>query len=45
MSKLPSINELTAPLIDHLITYADALRCEVTADASGVIIVDAGINC
>ena len=39
-----SINNLTQPLVDHLITQAPALRIGVERDASGVTIIDAGVK-
>ncbi|MFK7794209.1 MAG: methenyltetrahydromethanopterin cyclohydrolase [Gammaproteobacteria bacterium] len=44
MNKQPSINKLTQPIVQQLIDGADALRVGVEQDASGVTIVDAGIN-
>ncbi len=44
MNKQPSINELSQPIVQQLIGGADALRVGVEQDASGVTIVDAGIN-
>lgn len=40
----PSVNTLTAPLVQHLINNADALRLAVEQHASGATIVDAGIK-
>lgn len=44
MNKQPSINKLTQPILQQLIDGADALRVGVEQDASGVNIIDAGIN-
>ena len=44
MNKQPSINKLTQPILQQLIDGADALRVGVEQDASGVTLVDAGIN-
>ena len=39
-----SINTLTQPLVDSLISRAQALRVGVEQDSSGVTIIDAGVN-
>ena len=44
MNNRLSINTLTKPLVQNLISRADALRIGVTQDSSGVTIVDAGIQ-
>ena len=44
MNKQPSINKLTQPIVQQLIDGADALRVGVEQDASGVTLIDAGIN-
>jgi methenyltetrahydromethanopterin cyclohydrolase len=44
MNKQPSINKLTQPILQQLIDGADALRVGIEQDASGVTLVDAGIN-
>ncbi len=44
MNKQPSINNLSQPIVQQLITRADALRIGVEKDASGVTLVDAGID-
>ncbi len=44
MNKQPSINNLSQPIVQQLIDGADALRVGVEQDASGVTIIDAGIN-
>ena len=44
MNKQPSINDLVQPIVQRLISGADALRVGVERDASGVTIIDAGIN-
>src|SRR4051812_3911771 len=40
---LPSVNGLAAPLLERLLRDADRLRIEVTRDAGGVTLIDAGI--
>ncbi|WP_375465398.1 methenyltetrahydromethanopterin cyclohydrolase [uncultured Methylobacterium sp.] len=40
--KQPSINALSAPLVERLIADADALRLSVTQEAGGARMVDAG---
>lgn len=42
-SAAPSLNQLAAPLIERLISQADALRLAVSRQANGTRIVDAGI--
>ncbi len=44
MATRPSINELTAPLVDSLVDDADILRLGITYMENGTRIVDAGIN-
>lgn len=44
MSKQPSINNLSQPIVEALVNQADALRIGVDKDSSGVTIIDAGIN-
>ena len=44
MNKQPSINNLSQLIVQQLIDQADALRVGVEKDASGVTIIDAGIN-
>lgn len=39
-----SINQLTDPLVQHLISHAAALRVGVSQDKSGATIIDAGIS-
>lgn len=41
---LPSINQLTQPLVDQLVSDADALRVGVSKLDNGCRIIDAGIN-
>lgn len=41
---LPSLNKLTTPLAEHLVTNADSLRVAVSQLDNGCRIVDAGIN-
>lgn len=41
---LPSINQLTRPLVEHLVSNADALRVGVSKLENGCRIIDAGIN-
>ena len=41
---LPSVNQLTAPLVRSLIENADAYRLNVTRLENGTILVDAGIR-
>jgi methenyltetrahydromethanopterin cyclohydrolase len=43
-STRPSINERAAPLAQSLVTDAAALRLGITRDASGSILIDAGIE-
>lgn len=43
-SKWPSVNTLTAPLVQSLINNADSLRIGVEKHPSGATIIDAGIN-
>jgi methenyltetrahydromethanopterin cyclohydrolase len=43
-NNLPSVNQLSAPLIRSLIENADALRLNVTRLGNGTIVVDAGIQ-
>ena len=40
-----SVNALAAPLVRQLLAEADALGVHARIDASGVCIVDAGIDC
>ena len=42
MNKVPSINDLTQPIVQQLINSADALRLGIEQDSSGAIIIDAG---
>jgi len=44
MKKLPSINDLTQPIVQELINSADALRIGIEKDSCGATIIDAGIN-
>ncbi len=44
MNKQPSINDLTQPIVQQMISKADALRIGVENDSSGATIIDAGIN-
>ncbi len=44
MNKLPSINDLTQPIVQELINRADALRIGIEKDSCDATIVDAGIN-
>ena len=44
MNKQPSINDLTQPIVQNLISRCDELRIGVEKDASGATIVDAGIS-
>ena len=39
-----SVNALARPLVERLVTQAEALQVQVRSDASGVSIVDAGIS-
>lgn len=39
-----SINALTMPIVEHLITHADALNIAVSTHASGATMIDAGIQ-
>jgi methenyltetrahydromethanopterin cyclohydrolase len=41
----PSVNALSAPLVQALLADADILNIGVARDASGVTLVDAGITC
>ena len=41
---MPAINRLTKPLVDHLVTHAEALRVEASTLDNGCRIIDAGIN-
>lgn len=41
---LPSLNILTTPLVEHLVTNAGALRVAVSKMENGCRIIDAGIN-
>jgi methenyltetrahydromethanopterin cyclohydrolase len=41
---LPSLNKLTAPLVEHLVTNAESLRLGVSELENGCRIIDAGIN-
>lgn len=43
-SAWPSVNALTQPLVDYLITHAQSLRVGVEKHASGCTIIDAGIQ-
>jgi methenyltetrahydromethanopterin cyclohydrolase len=40
----PSVNTLAAPLVQRLLAQADTLSLQVRRDASGVLVVDAGID-
>jgi len=40
----PSVNQLAAPLVEHLVEHADDLRLAVSRLSNGVRIVDAGIQ-
>lgn len=40
----PSINTLTAPLVESLVKNADSLRVAVSKLDNGTRIIDAGIN-
>lgn len=44
MNKLPSINNLTQPLLERLVDNAQALRIGVAKDNCGSTIIDAGIH-
>lgn len=41
---LPSLNKLTAPLVEHLVTNASSLRLGISELENGCRIIDAGIN-
>jgi methenyltetrahydromethanopterin cyclohydrolase len=41
----PSLNRLTYPLLEALVTNAPALRLQTSRSAAGALIVDAGIAC
>lgn len=43
-STIPSINQLTQPLVDSLVDNADALRVKVSQLENGCQIIDAGID-
>lgn len=45
MNAMPSINTLTAPLVERLVEQADQLRLGVSRLDSGTRIIDAGIQC
>ena len=44
MNRLPSINNLTQPLVEALVNNAQALRIGVAKDSCGSTIIDAGIH-
>lgn len=44
MSNLPSVNQLTAPQVEHLVEQAAELRLAVSHQSNGVRIVDAGVQ-
>ncbi len=41
---IPSINTLTAPLVQHMIDNADVLRLAISRMDNGTVLIDAGIN-
>lgn len=41
---LPSLNKITAPLVDHLVNNAESLRLGISELENGTRIIDAGIN-
>lgn len=41
---MPAINQLARPLVEHLVTHAEALRVDVSTLDNGCRIIDAGIN-
>ncbi len=41
---LPSLNKLTAPLVEHLVSHAKSLRLGISELENGCRIIDAGIN-
>lgn len=43
-SSFPSVNSLSAPIVQSLINNADALRLGVSKLANGTTVIDAGIN-
>ncbi|MCB5187277.1 methenyltetrahydromethanopterin cyclohydrolase [Methylobacillus caricis] len=43
-SRWPSVNTLTAPLVQYILDNADVLRVDVEKHASGATIIDAGIK-
>ncbi|MFD0938452.1 methenyltetrahydromethanopterin cyclohydrolase, partial [Methylobacterium trifolii] len=43
-SPFPSVNALSAPLVERLVADADALRLSVHQEAGGARMVDAGAN-
>ena len=44
MNKQPSINDLSQPIVQQLISRADSLRLGIEKDSSGATMIDAGIN-